>query len=339
MPELPEVETVRRRLQTCLAGLVVRDVKITDPTVCDLGEDELRATVAGRRVLGLRRRGKYLLIDLGPVERPREAVDTRDAGLAERRDEEGEGAAGAGATVPRPPASAGRLLIVHLRMTGQLLFRPEPGASAPRFVIALDPATRLHFADVRRFGRLWSLDPADEEAFFAAMGPEPFSSDFDLAYLRRELAGRRAPLKAFLLDQRRIAGVGNIYADEALFRARLHPLRAAGSVGPREARRLHAALLETLQAGIDHEGSSIESFIDPAGERGSFQEILNVYQRTAEPCRVCGTPVERLVVGGRGTHYCPRCQPRRGGIAPTARRLKPTGPVGKRDARGRRPAT
>ena len=152
------------------------------------------------------------------------------------------------------------------------------------------------------------------------MGPEPFGPEFTVEYLRGALRDRRAPLKSFLLDQRRIAGVGNIYADEALFRARLHPLRAAGSVGPREAQRLHAALLETLQAGIDHEGSSIESFIDPAGRRGSFQEILNVYQRTGEPCRFCGTIVERTVVGGRGTHYCPRCQPRRGGMAPGSRR-------------------
>jgi formamidopyrimidine-DNA glycosylase len=307
MPELPEVETVRRRLLTCLPGLLVRDVRVNDARVCDLGEAELRGSIAGRRVLDLRRRGKYLMIDLG----------SREAG----RDE------------------VGRLLIVHLRMTGQLLFRPEPGSRPARFVITLEPATELHFSDVRRFGRLWSLDPVGEDAFFAGMGPEPFSDAFDVARLHDAMAGRRAPLKAFLLDQRRIAGVGNIYADEALFRARLNPLRAAGSVGPREARRLHAALLEILQAGIDHEGSSIESFIDPAGERGSFQEILNVYQRTAEPCRVCGTSIERVVVGGRGTHYCPRCQPRRGGIAPTARRLRPTGPAGKRSARGAPPVT
>ena len=313
MPELPEVETVRRRLLTCLPGLVVRDVRVNDARVCDLAEEELRATVAGRRVAGLRRRGKYLLIDLGPAK----------DGAAARSADDG--------------APGGRLLIVHLRMTGQLLFRPEPGAGPARFVVSLDPATELHFSDVRRFGRLWSLDPAAEEAFFDGMGPEPFSAAFDVACLRATLADRRAPLKAFLLDQRRLAGVGNIYADEALFRARLHPLRAAGSVGPREARRLHGALLETLQAGIDHEGSSIESFVDPAGERGSFQEILSVYQRTGEPCRVCGTAIERVVVGGRGTHYCPRCQPRRGGIAPTVRRLRPTGPVGKRTARGAPP--
>ena len=126
------------------------------------------------------------------------------------------------------------------------------------------------------------------------------------------MAGRRAPLKAFLTDQRRLAGVGNIYADEVLFRARLNPLRPAGSVGPREARRLHQAIVETLRLAIDHEGSSVESFVDPAGSRGRFQEILNVYQRTGDPCRVCGTPIRRIEVAGRGTHFCPHCQPRRG---------------------------
>jgi formamidopyrimidine-DNA glycosylase len=296
MPELPEVEIVRRRLLTCLPGLVVRDVVVNDAKVSDRSEAELRARLAGRRVLGLRRRGKYLIVDLG-------APETGRVGAA-------------------PGAGGPTTAVIHLRMTGQLLFRPGPADRPPRFVWILDPRTELHFQDVRRFGRLWAFDPAAEDEFFAGMGPEPFGDALDLADLRRALEGRRAPLKAFLLDQRRIAGVGNIYADEALFRARLHPLRAAGSVGPREARRLHAALLETLQAGIDHEGSSIESFVDPAGERGSFQEILSVYQRTGEPCRVCGTTVRRTVVGGRGTHFCPRCQPRRGGIAPTARRLR-----------------
>jgi formamidopyrimidine-DNA glycosylase len=301
MPELPEVETVRRRLLTCLPGLLLRDIVVNDPTVSDLSEAELRAALTGRRVTGLRRRGKYLLVDLGPAEAPPAApgpVARRYAG----------------------PSVA----VIHLRMTGQLVFRPEPGERPARFIWRLDPGTDLHFQDVRRFGRLWAFAPAAEDDFFASrgMGPEPFGPEFTLAYLRGALAGRRAPLKAFLLDQRRIAGVGNIYADEALFRARLHPLRAAGSVGPREARRLHAALLETLQAGIDHEGSSIESFIDPAGERGSFQEILSVYQRTGEPCRACASTIERTVVGGRGTHYCPRCQPRRGGMAPGSRRLR-----------------
>ncbi len=297
MPELPEVETVRRRLMTCLPGLLLREVVVNDWTVSVQTEQELNAYLAGRRVSGLRRRGKYLLVDLAPLEEP--AGGPAAAGLA-------------------GPSVA----VIHLRMTGQLVFRPEPGERPARFEWRLVPATTLFFQDVRRFGRLWALEPAAEDEFFASrgMGPEPFGPEFTVAYLRGALRDRSAPLKAFLLDQRRIAGVGNIYADEALFRARLHPLRAAGSVGPREARRLHAALLETLQAGIDHEGSSIESFIDPAGRRGSFQEILNVYQRTGEPCRVCGATVERVVVGGRGTHYCPGCQPRRGGMSPGSRR-------------------
>jgi len=303
MPELPEVETVRRRLMTCLPGLVVRTVVVNDATVSEQSEVELNRLLAGRRITGLRRRGKYLIVDLGS----------------------GEGSAGgAQGTTPGKHAEPGgrATAVIHLRMTGQLLFKPGPAQRPPRFIWRLEPQTELHFQDVRRFGRLWAFDPAAEAGFFAAMGPEPFSDEFDVAYLRAALAGRRAPLKSFLLDQRRIAGVGNIYADEALFRAGLHPLRAAGSVGPREAKRLHAALLETLQAGIDHEGSSIESFVDPAGRRGSFQEILNVYQRTGERCRLCGGTVLRIEVGGRGTHYCPACQPRRGGMSPGSRRLR-----------------
>ena len=324
MPELPEVETVRRRLLTCLPGLLVRDVLLNDATVSEQSEPELRALLAGRRVTGLRRRGKYLIVDLGaPEGKVRAAPAEELAPTASPAEEPAPTAAPAAASAVPAAASAGpTVAVIHLRMTGQLLFRPGPADRPPRFVWLLEPRTELHFQDVRRFGRLWAFPPAEEAEFFAGMGPEPFGDEFTVEYLRRELEGRRAPLKSFLMDQRRIAGVGNIYADEALFRARLHPLRAAGSVGPREAQRLHAALLETLQAGIDHEGSSIESFVDPAGARGSFQEILSVYQRTGEPCRVCGTTVRRTVVGGRGTHFCPRCQPRRGGMSPGSRRLQ-----------------
>jgi formamidopyrimidine-DNA glycosylase len=313
MPELPEVETVRRRLLTCLPGLLLREVVVNDWTVSVQTEQELNGYLAGRRVTGLRRRGKYLLVDFG----------SREGGGPD-----GPGTAGDGPDDPDAAATGGysgpSVAVIHLRMTGQLVFRPKPGERPARFEWHLEPATTLCFQDVRRFGRLQAFAPAAEAEYFAVrqMGPEPFGPDFTVAYLREALSNRRAPLKAFLLDQRRIAGVGNIYADEALFRARLHPLRAAGSVGPREAQRLHAAVIETLQAGIDHEGSSIESFIDPAGQRGSFQEILSVYQRTGEPCRACGTTVERVVVGGRGTHYCPCCQPRRGGMAAGSRRQR-----------------
>jgi len=207
MPELPEVETVRRRLLTCLPGLLLREVVVNDWTVGVQTEQELNDYLAGRRVTGLRRRGKYLLVDFGPLEGPQAGSEGPDAG----------GYAG--------PSVA----VVHLRMTGQLIFRPQPGARPARFEWRLEPATTLFFQDVRRFGRLWAFEPAAEDGFFGSrrMGPEPFGPEFTPAYLRGALQDRRAPLKAFLLDQRHIAGVGNIYADEALFRARLHPLRSA----------------------------------------------------------------------------------------------------------------
>ena len=286
MPELPEVETIRRRLATCLPGLTVRSLKVDDATVSEQSEVELRKLLKGRRVRCLRRRGKYLIVDFGEA---RGELHGKALGEA--------------------PSEA--LLIVHLRMTGQLVFKAEDSVRRPRFTIAFDPDTDLFFYDTRRFGRVWALTPDQEDQFFAKLGVEPLSADFTPAMLRALTQGRRTPLKSFLIDQRHIAGIGNIYADEALFRARLHPLREAGSVGPREAQRLHAAIQQVLRLGIEHEGSSIESFIDPAGRRGSFQEILNVYGRAGQPCRVCGTPVERMVVGGRGTHSCPHCQPHR----------------------------
>jgi formamidopyrimidine-DNA glycosylase len=272
VPELPEVETIRRRLHPDLVGRTIRDLRVLDATVSLQSEAELHAALVGRAIAGTARRGKWLIVDLVEV-----------------------------------------LMIVHLRMTGRLVWRPgdEERGRRPRVTVELDDGRTLYFFDVRRFGRLWAV-PADKAgAFFAGLGAEPLEPGFTVAHLRVLLAGRRAPLKSFLTDQRHIAGVGNIYADEALFRARLHPLRPAGSVGPREAQRLHAAIVETLCLAIEHEGSSVESFVDPAGSRGRFQEILNVYQRTGEPCRVCGTPIRRLVVGGRSTHFCPHDQPLR----------------------------
>jgi formamidopyrimidine-DNA glycosylase len=270
MPELPEVETIRRRLEPVLVGKTIRALTVADATVSAQPAPELRRLAVGS-VTGARRRGKYLIVDLDEA-----------------------------------------ILVVHLRMTGQLLFARPETPRLPRFTIEFVDGSFLYFYDVRRFGRLWALrDEAELEGFFADLGPEPLGPGFSAARLRALLEGRRAPLKAFLLDQRRLAGVGNIYADEALFRAGLHPLRPAGSVGPRGAARLRDALVETLELGIAEAGSSVDSFVDPEGAQGSFQEMLNVYQRTGEPCRRCGTPIQRVVVAGRGTHFCPRCQPRR----------------------------
>jgi len=275
MPELPEVETVRRRLAACLPGLVVEGVVVNDPVVSVQTAAELRDALLDRRVVALRRRGKYLIVEL-----------------------------------------EGALLVVHLRMTGRLLLAPEAGGRAPRFVVRLRPASELLFYDTRRFGRVWALPAAAEDEFFAALGPEPFGEQFTADYLRGALAGRVAPLKSFLLDQRRIAGVGNIYADEAAFRARLNPLLVAGGLGRGEVERLRDALLETLQLGIDQAGASIDTFVDPEGASGAFQEMLNVYGRTGQPCRACGTLIRRVELGGRGTHFCPCCQP-----LPRGRRL------------------
>ena len=288
MPELPEVETIRLRLHPDLVGRTIRDLRVFDPTVSLQSEAALRRELVGRVVVGTARRGKWLIVDLADV-----------------------------------------LMVVHLRMTGRLLWLPdvEERGRRPRFTVELDDGRTLHFFDVRRFGRLWAVPAAQAHDFFAGLGIEPLEAGFTVAHLRALMAGRRAPLKSFLTDQRRLAGVGNIYADEALFRAGLHPLRPAGAVGPREARRLHAAVIETLRLGIEHEGSSIESFVDPAGSRGRFQEILNVYQRTGEPCRVCGTPIRRIVVGGRSTHFCPHCQPRRGFKLRSAMGGSQAGPV------------
>ena len=268
MPELPEVETVRRRLAGCLPGLAVDDVVVNDPLVSLQDEDELRRALRGRRVAAVRRRGKYLIVELDDV-----------------------------------------LLVVHLRMTGRLLLAAEPGAHPPRFAVRLRPASELLFYDTRRFGRVWALPAAHEETFFAALGPEPFGTAFTTSYLRGALRSRTTPLKSFLLDQRRIAGVGNIYADEALFRARLNPLRTAGTLGPGEVARLRDALLDTLRLGIEQAGASIDTFVDPDGASGAFQDLLNVYGRAGEPCRACGAPIERVELAGRGTHFCPVCQP------------------------------
>lgn len=326
MPELPEVEIVRRRLHPRLVGRTVTGLVVDDDLVSPQSEAELQDLLVGRVVTDTGRRGKWLLLELdAPDADPAPAASAGPApgepASSERRAEPAPG-------TPVHPCSRasldgrpGVVAIIHLRMTGRLLFAPEAEdlGRRPRFTITVDDGTRLLFFDMRRFGRIWAFTPEDAAYFLdSRVGVEPLGDEFTVDHLRAQLKGRRAPLKSVLLDQRRLAGVGNIYADEALFRARLHPLRPAGSIGPREARRLHAAIRETLELGISHEGSSVESFVDPAGARGRFQTILNVYQRTGQPCHACGTPIERVVVGGRGTHFCPRCQPLRRGGSRTA---------------------
>jgi formamidopyrimidine-DNA glycosylase len=272
MPELPEVETIRRQLEPQLRDTTVTELEIRDPRWCaPLDPAQLRDIVVGRRVHGLRRRGKYLDWVL---------------------DEEIH-------------------LLMHLRMTGTLLLDPPTDTPYTRVEITLDAGRRLRFVDPRRFGTGWLIagDEALEGYLAARLGVEPFDGAFTPARLRALARGRRGPIKAFLLDQRMIAGIGNIYADEALFRSGVHPLRAAGALKPAQYARLHAAIRAVLAAGIDAHGASIDDFRDPDGARGSFQDRFLVHLRADEPCTVCGTTIRKLYVGGRGTYVCVRCQP------------------------------
>ena len=202
---------------------------------------------------------------------------------------------------------SGRALLVHLRMTGSFGFAPT---SHERAVLELDDGTRLVYRDVRRFGTWLVLEGAELEPYLATKnGPEPLGPRFTSRWLAGQLARRRAPLKAVLLDQRVVAGLGNIYADEALWRARLSPLRPANEVAPEETRRLVRAIRGALGRGIERQGSTLSEYVTPEGSPGAMQEEFRVYGREGKPCPRCRTPIVKTRVAGRGTCFCPRCQP------------------------------
>jgi formamidopyrimidine-DNA glycosylase len=276
MPELPEVETIRQRLAPVLTGRSFERVTISDPRLTRPEPPELvAAALEGERVREVGRRGKYLIVAF----------------------------------------ESGRHLLVHLRMTGSLQ-HPVSGVldADPhrRAVVRLDDGSDVAYRDVRRFGTWTLLEPGELDEYFAArrLGGEPLERSFTSRVLARAFAGRRAPLKAALLDQRAAAGLGNIYVDEALWRARLHPLRPAGDLGQQELKALRKAIRESLEMGIARQGASLRDYRDPVGRRGTMQDDFRVYGRTGEPCPRCGTPIEKTRVGGRGTWYCPRCQRR-----------------------------
>ncbi len=276
MPELPEVETIRRELEPLVAGRSIERVVVADPRLVQpLPPGQVESALAGEKIAAVERRGKYLLLLL----------------------------------------ESGKALAVHLRMTGSFrhLEKGAPADPYRRALLELDDGNRLDYRDVRRFGT-WRLfeAPGELEQYLAArLGPEPLSDGFTPQSLDERLAGRRAPLKTALLDQRTVAGLGNIYVDEALWRARLHPLRRAGSLGRQSLARLHDAIRETLQIGIARQGSTLRDYALPSGEGGSMQREFRVYGRGGEPCERCGTPIAKTRVAGRGTWYCPRCQRRR----------------------------
>ena len=277
MPELPEVETIRRQLASLVEGRPLERLAIDDPRWCaPLAPGEVVAAVEGRPVERLGRRGKYLIWTF--------ADDVH--------------------------------LLVHLRMTGTLLYDPPPGTPYARVRFDLGDGHHLLFCDPRRFGTGELAVGADAlDAFLdARLGVEPLSDAFTGERLRMLARGRRAPVKAFLLDQTKIAGVGNIYADEALFRARIHPLRPAGRLTREQAGALRDAVVASLEAGIDAGGATIDDFRHADGVQGSFQDEFLVHRRRGEPCPACGREVVKFVAAGRGTYACESCQkPPRGG--------------------------
>jgi formamidopyrimidine-DNA glycosylase len=203
--------------------------------------------------------------------------------------------------------ASGLALLVHLRMTGSFGFEP---ASHERAVVELDDGTRLVYRDVRRFGTWLVLEDAELDPYLSAKnGPEPLGPRFTSGWLRSRLAARRAPVKAVLLDQRVVAGLGNIYADEALWRARVSPLRPASDLSGEEVGRVHRAIRAALRTGIARQGSTLRDYATPEGDSGTMQEEFRVYGQDGEPCPRCGTQIAKTRVGGRGTWYCPRCQP------------------------------
>jgi len=270
VPELPEVESVRRAIAPALEGrrldrVEISDVRLTRP------EDplEVAAELTGERVDRVDRRGKYLIVRL----------------------------------------ASGRALLIHLRMTGSLLRDPS-GHTHVRAVLSLDDGSEVGYRDVRRFGTWLLLEPGELEPYLdERLGEEPLLAAFTAKGLGERLEGRRAPVKAALLDQRTLAGLGNIYVDEALWHARLNPLRTAGSLDRNELRRLHTAIRKALELGIARQGSTLSDYRLPDGSSGGMQKEFRAYGRTGEPCDRCGTPFEKIRVAGRGTWFCPRCQP------------------------------
>lgn len=271
MPELPEVETVRRSLSELLPNRTISAVQVVKPQIVALGDmNEL----VGQAFAEFGRRGKYLIFTL----------------------------------------SGGARMVVHLRMTGKLLFHAEelPPEKHDHIRMCFEDGSELVYNDIRAFGRVWLTDEAGltQISGLATLGMEPIEPEFSAAYWHERTKGRsRLSVKAALLDQRIVAGLGNIYADEVLFRAGIHPERPVGTLTAEDDERLAAAMREILTEAIAMRGTTFRDYVDGNNQKGGYQNLLKVFQKNGEPCPVCGTPIERIRVGGRGTHFCPHCQP------------------------------
>jgi len=269
MPELPEVETIKRDLAFKILGRSFAGVTINWPKTAQIPSFEhFSSCLIGKSIEGLDRRGKYLILRL----------------------------------------SSGEALILHFRMSGSLLLKPASAEPDPyaRVIFLLDDGTELRFRDPRKLGVMWLVE--DESVVVGKLGPEPLEPDFTAEVLAQRLARRSAVIKALLCDQTFLAGVGNMYADEALFAAGIHPLRGAKSLSWEEVMRLHSALRQVLAEAIARSGASISDYRRPNGEPGAAQFEFQVAHRRGQPCPKCGTTIERIPIRKRGTYFCPRCQ-------------------------------
>ena len=297
MPELPEVETLRRRLAARITGMRITAVEVLDRKIFDGPGDAIKQDVVDHQISRVARCGKVLILFLR---------------------EPGKGSGDSGS------------LLIHPKMTGQLvltldgattfagghptpsMLRPMPNPTIPA-VFRLGPACCLYYNDARRFGwiRPAGPDPCRTDPFLARLGPDPLGADFTPAALRQALARHpRAPVKAVLLDQTAIAGIGNIYADEILYRARIHPSRPTGGLSQAEARRVHLAIRAILRAAVGSGGTSFAGYVNEARGHPGYLGQAHVFRRQGLPCVVCGTPIIRATVAGRATNYCPHCQQR-----------------------------
>lgn len=273
MPELPEVETVRRTLIHLVKGKTIDEVKVTWSNIIKRPVDveQFCDALKGQTILDVHRRGKFLKIILDDY-----------------------------------------VLVSHLRMEGKyaLAEKDEPIDKHTHVIFLFTDGTQLRYKDVRKFGTMHLFQPGEEESSLplSILGPEPFEALFTAEVLKKRIGRTTRKIKAVLLDQQVVVGLGNIYVDEALFRARIHPERVASKLTDEELDRLHKEIVATLQEAVEKGGSTIRSYVNTQGEMGMFQLQLYVYGKKDQPCAICGTPIRKYVVAGRGTHICPSCQ-------------------------------
>ncbi|MEC1544630.1 DNA-formamidopyrimidine glycosylase [Bacillus halotolerans] len=273
MPELPEVETVRRTLTGLVRGKTIKSVEIRWPNIIKrpAEPEEFARNLAGETIQSIGRRGKFLLFYLDHY-----------------------------------------VMVSHLRMEGKygLHQEEEPDDKHVHVIFTMTDGTQLRYRDVRKFGTMHLFKPGEEagELPLSQLGPEPDAEEFTSAYLKARLAKTNRAVKTALLDQKTVVGLGNIYVDEALFRAGVHPETKANQLSDQKIKKLHAEIKNTLQEAIDAGGSTVRSYINSQGEIGMFQRQHFVYGKKDEPCKNCGTMITKIVVGGRGTHFCAKCQ-------------------------------